>query len=65
MDPRGTVEEDHYIHCYTKNMKALGHVVSEKNIFIMFPHCKSKSIGAYDPGLGSVSSPGAFFARFM
>ena len=28
------------IHCYTQNMKALGHVVSEK-IFLCFSHCKS------------------------
>ena len=25
------------IHCYTQNMKGLGHVVSEKNIFSCFP----------------------------
>ena len=25
------------IHCYTQNMKALGHVVSEKKIFYVFP----------------------------
>ena len=24
------------IHCSTQNIKALGHVVSEKNIFLMF-----------------------------
>ena len=29
------------IHCYTQNMKALGHVVSEKKIFLCFSHCKS------------------------
>ena len=35
------------IHCFTQNIKALGLVVSEKNIFFMFSHCKS--MGANDP----------------
>ena len=26
------------IHCFTQNMKALGLVVSEKKIFLYFPH---------------------------
>ena len=38
------------IHCYTQNMKALGLVVSEKKIFLCFPHCMS--MGANDPTLG-------------
>ena len=28
-------------HCYTQNMEALTLVVSEKKIFLCFPHCKS------------------------
>ena len=35
------------IHCYTQNMKALGHVVSEKKIFFCFSNCKN--MGAIDP----------------
>ena len=39
-------------HCLTQNMKALGHVVSEKKIFFMFfPHDA--------PGIGSVWTAGA------
>ena len=41
MDPRGMVgriyKEDHYTHCYTQNMKALGLVVLEKIFFMFFP----------------------------
>ena len=35
------------IHCSTQNMKALGHVVLEKKIFLCFSSCKS--MGAIDP----------------
>ena len=41
MNPRGTVgriyKENHYTLLLTKNMKALGLVVSEKKIFYVFP----------------------------
>ena len=40
-DPRGMIgriyTEDHYTLLHTKNMKALGLVVSEKKIFYVFP----------------------------
>ena len=29
------------IHCSTQSMKALGHVLSEKTIFLCFSNCKS------------------------
>ena len=45
------------IHCYTQIMKALGLVVSEKKIFLYFPHD--------DPGAGLVWTPGARLAGFM
>ena len=35
-------------HCYTQNMKALGLVVSEKNIFHVFP-MTSPGRGPYGP----------------
>ena len=45
------------IHCSTQNMKALGHVVSEK-IFLCFSNCKS--MGAIDPRVGAI-----FYSRDM
>ena len=42
MDPRGMVGrimKRTTIYCYSQNMKALGHVVSEKKIFLCFSHC--------------------------
>ena len=45
------------IHCYKQNMKALGLVVSEKKIFLYFPHDA--------PGAGPVLTPGACMAGFM
>ena len=45
------------IHCYTQNMKALGLVVSEKKIFLFFPHDA--------PRAGPVWTPGAWLAGFM
>ena len=66
MGPRGTVvriyKEDHY-HCYTQNRKALCLVVSEKNIFLCFSHCKF--MGANDLGAGPFLTPGAWLARFI
>ena len=48
-------------HCYTQNMKALGFLVSEKKIFLCFPHCKS--MGANDPRGGVVFDPRAMVGR--
>ena len=45
------------IHCYTQNMKALGLVVSEKNIFICFSHHALR--------VGPVWTPGARLAGFI
>ena len=45
------------IQCYTQNMKALGLVVSEKKIFLYFPHDA--------PRAGPVRTPGAHMAGFM
>ena len=44
-------------HCYIQNMKALGLVVSEKKIFLCFPHDA--------PGAGPVWTPGARLAGFI
>ena len=44
-------------HTHTQNMKALGLVVSEKKIFLYFPHDA--------PGAGPVRTPGARMAGFM
>ena len=49
------------IHCYTQNMKALGLVVSEKKIFLCFPHCKS--MGANNPRGGVIFDPRAMVGR--
>ena len=45
------------IHCYIQNMKALDLVVSEKKIFLYFPHDA--------PGARPVWTPGAWLAGFM
>ena len=45
------------IHCYIQNMKALGLVVSEKNIVLCFSH--------EAPGAGPVGTPGARLAGFI
>ena len=37
------------IHCSIQNMKALGHVVSEKKNFLMFFFSSCKFMGAIDP----------------
>ena len=56
MDPRGTAgriyKEDHYtlLYCYTQNMKALGLVVSKKNIFLSFSHDAPKAWPVWTPG---------------
>ena len=59
MDPRDTLAgfiKRTTIHCYTQNLKALGLVVSEKKIFLMFSHCMS--VVANDPRGGAIfSSP--------
>ena len=44
-------------HCYIQNMKALGHVVSEKIFFYVLPH--------HAPGAGPVWTPGARLAGFI
>ena len=46
-----------YIHCYIQNMKALGLVVSEKILFLVFSHDA--------PGAGPVWTPGAWLAGFI
>ena len=48
---------------FRQNMKALGLVVSEKKIFLCFPHYKS--IGANDPPVGPFLTPGAWLAGFI
>ena len=53
MDVRCTVGKI----CYTQNMKALGLVVSEKNIFLCFSHNA--------PGARPVLTPGALLAGFI
>ena len=45
------------IHCYTQDMEVLGHVVSEKKIFLCLSHCKY--MGANDPGVGPFLAQGA------
>ena len=69
MDPRDTVgriyKEDH-LHCYTQNMEALGHVVSEKKIFYVFAIvslCYCKSMGANDPRGGAILEPMGMVGR--
>ena len=42
-------------------MKALGLVVSEKKIFLCFPHCKS--MGANDPQGGAIFDPRGMVGR--
>ena len=49
------------IHCYIKNMKALGLVVSEKIFFLCFFHCKS--MGANDPRGGAIFDPSGMVGR--
>ena len=62
MDPRGTVSRT-TIYCYIQNMKALGLVVSEKNLFLCFSHCKS--MGANDPRGGAIFDPLAWLEGFI
>ena len=44
-----------FSHCYIPNIKAVGLVVSEKKIFLVFPHCKSletihpRGVAKFDP----------------
>ena len=62
MNPRGTVgriyKEDHYTLLLTKNMKALGLVVSEKKIFFyVFPIVSLWEL--MTPGAGPFLTPGA------
>ena len=42
-------------------MKALGLVISEKKIFLCFPHCKS--MGANDPQGGAIFDPRGMVGR--
>ena len=43
-------------HCYTQNIKALGLMVSEKNIYLWFSYCTS--FGANDPGCSQFGPQG-------
>ena len=45
------------IHWSTQHMKALGHMVSEKKIFLCFSHDT--------PGVGPAWTPGAWLAGFV
>ena len=49
--------KENIIHWSTQHMKALGHMVSEKKIFLCFSHD--------DPGAGPVWTPGARLAEFI
>ena len=49
------------IHCYTQNMKALGLVVSEKNIFLCFPIVSLWKI--MTPGAGPFLTPRGMVGR--
>ena len=51
------------IHCYTQNSKALGLVVSEKNIFYVFPIVCLWEL--MTPEAGSFFNPGAWLAGFI
>ena len=60
MDPRGTVGSSYkgeYYTWSTQHMKALGHMVSEKKIFL----CSSHDT----PGVGPAWTPGAWLAGFV
>ena len=45
------------IHCSTQNVKALGHVVSEKKIFLMFFFSNCKTMEVTDPRGGAIFDP--------
>ena len=64
-DPRGLIgriyKKDHYTLLYIQNMKALGHAVSEKKIFLCFFYVLSH----HAPGAGPVWTPGARLAGFI
>ena len=48
----GRIYKENHLHCFTQNMEALGHVVSEKKIFLCFSHCKS--MGANEAQDGTI-----------
>ena len=49
------------IHCYKLNMKALGLVVSEKNIFYVFPIVSLWDLKT--PGVGAIFDPRGMVGR--
>ena len=55
--PLAAFIKENIIHWSTQHMKALGHIVSEKNIFLCFSHDA--------PGAGPVWTPGAWLAEFI
>ena len=55
--PLAALIKESIIHWSTQHMKALGHMVSEKKIFLFFSHDT--------PGAGPVWTPGAWLAGFI
>ena len=55
--PLAAFIKESIIHWSTQHMKALGHMVSEKKIFLCFSHDA--------PGVGPVWTPGARLAGFI
>ena len=55
--PLAAFIKESIIHWYTQHMKALGHMVSEKKIFLCFSHDASVA--------GPVWTPGAQLAGFI
>ena len=55
--PLATFIKESIIHWSTQHMKALGHMVSEKKIFLWFSHDA--------PGVGPAWTPGAWLAGFV
>ena len=59
--PLAAFIKERIIHWSTQHMKALGHMVSEKKIFLCFSHCKS--MGANDPRGGAIFDPRGMIGR--
>ena len=55
--PLAAFIKESIIHWSTQHMKALGHMVSEKKIFLCFSH--------ETPGVGPAWTPGAWLAEFV
>ena len=55
--PLAAFIKESIIHWSTQHMKALGHMISEKKIFYVFPMTP--------PGAGPVWTPGAWLAGFI